>query len=409
MSEDTLRVFISYRRDLSQFIARSIFLDLRTHGYDVFMDVHSIDSGTFDTVIANQIAARPHFVLVLVRGSLDRCTEPDDWLRKEIEMAIGLQRNIVPVLGDNYTFKEAEPLLTGTLSELARYNALHLIHDYFDEGMERLRNRFLKQPARGKVLKPPTKEVDKALEIIDATVRLSDTQEKINQHIEHGNRAYRDGNYEQAVVHFNEAIYAHPTRSTLYCNRGWAHFQRQNWMAALEDFSKAVQLDSSSAPAIHALALTYEQLGEYAQAAAYYERTLQMDPSQSAAYVSLGSMLHYQGRYEEAIEQYARALLAQPSDGQAYLLRGESYFCAGRYVQALVDFKRARQYGADGARAMAGMAVTNYALKELDESVRYWRALLTQDGNYRDAEWSGRQLRWMPPLVAAARKLIAKV
>ena len=37
-------VFISYRRETSSFLARAIFLDLRHHGYDVFMDVESIDS-----------------------------------------------------------------------------------------------------------------------------------------------------------------------------------------------------------------------------------------------------------------------------------------------------------------------------------------------------------------------------
>ena len=29
-------VFISYRRDLSKYLARAIFMDLREHGYDTF-------------------------------------------------------------------------------------------------------------------------------------------------------------------------------------------------------------------------------------------------------------------------------------------------------------------------------------------------------------------------------------
>jgi len=38
-------VFISYRRKLSSWPARSIFGDLKRSGYDVFMDVESIVSG----------------------------------------------------------------------------------------------------------------------------------------------------------------------------------------------------------------------------------------------------------------------------------------------------------------------------------------------------------------------------
>jgi hypothetical protein len=61
MAEPQPTVFLSYRRNVSAFIARAVFLDLRQHGYDVFMDVESIDSGQFDMIILNQIAARGHF------------------------------------------------------------------------------------------------------------------------------------------------------------------------------------------------------------------------------------------------------------------------------------------------------------------------------------------------------------
>ena len=36
-------VFLCYRRNVSAFIARAVFQDLRQHGYDVFMDVESMD------------------------------------------------------------------------------------------------------------------------------------------------------------------------------------------------------------------------------------------------------------------------------------------------------------------------------------------------------------------------------
>ena len=46
MPEEQKTVFISYRRKPASFIARAIFMDLRAHGYDVFMDVEDIDAGT---------------------------------------------------------------------------------------------------------------------------------------------------------------------------------------------------------------------------------------------------------------------------------------------------------------------------------------------------------------------------
>ncbi len=109
------------------------------------MDVESIDSGTFDTIILNQIEARAHFLLILTPGTLERCSEADDWLRREIEYAIDKRRNIVPLLVNDFTFKGIEQYLTGKLADLPRFNGITIPPDYFDAAMEKLRSRFLKQ------------------------------------------------------------------------------------------------------------------------------------------------------------------------------------------------------------------------------------------------------------------------
>lgn len=147
MPDNAKTVFISYRRALSSMTARAIFQELRAKGYDVFMDVESIDSGNFDTIILRQIAARMHFILVLEPGSLDRTVKSGDWLRREIEEAIRLKRNIVPVLADGFTFDKASKTLPEKLSRLPSYNGVNLYHDYFVEAIDRLITRFLKPQA----------------------------------------------------------------------------------------------------------------------------------------------------------------------------------------------------------------------------------------------------------------------
>jgi hypothetical protein len=152
------RVFISYRRSVSWSVARAIFNDLHHQGYDVFMDVESIPGGQFEKIILNQIGARPHFILILNRGTLDRANEPGDWLRREIETALALQRNIVPILVEGFTWEDAAPYLTGKLAELQKYNGLPLPQEYFNEGLERLRTRFLQQPLQGRIVEAPASE-----------------------------------------------------------------------------------------------------------------------------------------------------------------------------------------------------------------------------------------------------------
>ena len=99
-------VFISYRRSVAPYIARAIFLSLRSSGYDVFMDIESIGPGEFESIILGQIEARAHFLSILTPGTLERCCEPGDWLRREIEHALKTGRNVIPMLVNNFRFED---------------------------------------------------------------------------------------------------------------------------------------------------------------------------------------------------------------------------------------------------------------------------------------------------------------
>src|SRR5262245_48162698 len=135
-------VFISYRRT-NFYTALAVYQYLTQHGYDVFIDYQSIDSGKFEKIIVENIKARAHFILVLSPSALERCAEPADWLRREIEMAIDANRNIVPLMTEGFDFGSPMVIhaLSGKLSSLNSYNGIRLFADYFFEGMEKLRQR----------------------------------------------------------------------------------------------------------------------------------------------------------------------------------------------------------------------------------------------------------------------------
>src|SRR5712692_11152128 len=91
-------VFISYRRDATgKPFARSLKQELTHHGYDVFLDVDSIDAGKWEEQILTQVPARAHFLLLLTPGALDHCGDQNDWVRREFELAVQSKRNVVPV------------------------------------------------------------------------------------------------------------------------------------------------------------------------------------------------------------------------------------------------------------------------------------------------------------------------
>jgi hypothetical protein len=127
-------VFLSYRRTNFHW-ALAVFQDLTQHGYDVFFDYTGI-------------AERAHFLVVLTPSALERCSEPADWLRREIEAALSCQRNIVPLMLEGFDFGSPgiARQLTGELAAIKHYNALSIRPEYFFAAMERLRGKFLNVP-----------------------------------------------------------------------------------------------------------------------------------------------------------------------------------------------------------------------------------------------------------------------
>src|SRR5580658_5401226 len=138
-------VFISYRRRTDFSWAQAIFENLTQHGYDVFFDVNGIASGDFEQVIVSNIEARAHFLVVLTPSALERCGEPGDWLRREIETAIESKRNIVPLMLEGFSFDTPAiaSQLTGSLAPLRKYNGLDVPASYFLAAMDRLRDKRL--------------------------------------------------------------------------------------------------------------------------------------------------------------------------------------------------------------------------------------------------------------------------
>lgn len=129
-------VFISYRREGGLDHARMIFTELKRRGFRCFFDFKELKTGKFTDGIHQAVRNCRYFVLVLTDGSLDRCiTDAEDWVRKEIELALSLGKPIIPVCpsGNRRGFPDGLP---ETLSVLPSIQISQLARDdLFDASM----------------------------------------------------------------------------------------------------------------------------------------------------------------------------------------------------------------------------------------------------------------------------------
>jgi hypothetical protein len=130
-------VFISYRREGGAETARLIRSELQKRGIDAFLDVDDLGASHFDERLLGEIERASSFVLILSPGSLRRCREEGDWLRREIAHAIEKKKNIVPVLKDGFDFPPVDSL-PSQIADLPRYNCVVYSHAYFGATIDKL-------------------------------------------------------------------------------------------------------------------------------------------------------------------------------------------------------------------------------------------------------------------------------
>jgi tetratricopeptide (TPR) repeat protein len=441
-------VFISYRRTTSRHLARAVFMDLRSNGYDAFMDVDTLDSGTFDLIILNQIAARAHFVLLLSLGALDRCNDPDDWLRREIEHAIDLKRNIVPIIEEGFSYAEATPYLTGKLADLPRYNGVPLYHAYFDAALDNLRNRFLKQPVYNIVLSPapaaeqiivrqqiqqianepaPTpKQVrarslfaqavsrhaagETALALAAYTEVLKQDPENARAYLNRGTLKIETEDYAGALLDLNHAVRLDPREPEAYAQRGWARNLRANMDGALADYDEALRLNPRHAQTLFRRGWLYHERGSFDAAIADHTQAIQLDPQNADYFSARAASYYHQGSYQLAVDDWTEAIRLRRDDaGLLYNNRGEAYFAMGHYLMAMADFKQANSLKPNQEIVLAGLAITAHALGHLNDARKYWREVLKRNKACADIDVAQKSFRWAEPLTEEARKMLLSI
>lgn len=90
-------IFLSYRREDGKNYARMLKESLVGKGYRVFLDLDELKDGIFDEQILHAIDSAPIYMLLLTKHCFDRCGNPQDWVRQEIEYALSRKKVIVPV------------------------------------------------------------------------------------------------------------------------------------------------------------------------------------------------------------------------------------------------------------------------------------------------------------------------
>lgn len=360
-------VFISYRRTNAPW-ALAIFQNLTQNGYDVFFDFSGIASGDFESVILANIRQRAHFLLVLTPSALERCGDPADWLRREIETALALKRNIVPLMLEGFDFSTPGIAnhLTGTLEALKNYNALRIPVEYFEEAMGRLREKFLNVPLEAVLHPTSVAALQAAQEQQAAATAAPAVADKELTAQEWFERALRTTDLEERIRFNSEAIRLQPDYAFALHNRGSSHWERGDLEAAWSDYTEAIRVKPDLAATYLCRGNLLWECDDVTLALQDYEEAIRLDPSDGEAYRRRGIARQKQGDKQGALEDFNEAIRLNPNDGRAYDERGNLRRDRGDLEGAARDHTEAIRLEPENFGAYNSRGLARWANEDLD-------------------------------------------
>lgn len=149
--------------------------------------------------------------------------------------------------------------------------------------------------------------------------------------------------FEQAMDDYSRAIEIDSSYAKAYYNRGLVLAQDlHRFHEALHDLDKAIELDPQYADSYNNKAMVLEKLGDKERALEFYRLALEVDPANMEAHNNVATMFFMDGRFEEAAREYETAIRIAPNDAELYFNLGLAYERMGKHALSRTHFAKAK-------------------------------------------------------------------
>ena len=162
----------------------------------------------------------------------------------------------------------------------------------------------------------------------DAVTSTKPEGAKLNQTIRCYSRAHvnfgvaldRQGNLDEAIKHYAEALRVRPDYAIARKNLANAFLQQGKFDQAIEQFEKFLQFEPGSVEIRISLGYVLSQTGKLDQAVIRIKEAIELQPDSAVAYYALGNAYQQQGNIQNAIEAFNKAVELAKASGEEQLV-----------------------------------------------------------------------------------------
>ncbi len=207
---------------------------------------------------------------------------------------------------------------------------------------------------------------------------------------------YFEDDFVNALDAFDQAISILPADerqedlqlAPLFFYRGITHSQLQNYLSAIGDYTRAIQLDNSYASAYNSRGNTYYSLGEYQLAVNDYNQAIQLDKNYAKAYSNRGLAYLFLNEYQLAIDDYNHAIKLDDSVPLVYNNLGLAYHSLSEYQLAIENYNHSIQLDENYVNAYVNRSNVYVDLGEYQLAIDDYNHAIQLDENNVDSHFN---------------------
>jgi len=190
---------------------------------------------------------------------------------------------------------------------------------------------------------------------------------------------YNSGDYEKAIMEFDDVIDSQPEMGEAYNDRAIAYFAIGEIDQALEDLNKAIELMKNPALSYNNRGYIYYFEGNYRQAIDDLEKAIELSPHLAKAYHIRGLVAMDMGNFKNAIADFDKAI--EFTDENLFSLKATVDYPRsqdqGQFTESISSLFMSLEYDADLPYVYADRAIAylnegklEKASEDLDDAVR---------------------------------------
>jgi tetratricopeptide (TPR) repeat protein len=162
-----------------------------------------------------------------------------------------------------------------------------------------------------------------------------------------GNLSLKEGNPEQAMYYFKEALKVDPCFADALNNLGTISFQQTHWDEALTYYNQAIRCYPEFLPAYFNRANTYYELKEYFNAQKDVQKIIAQKPDTAVVYFIQGLVDTKMRNYSSALIAFDKAIVLDSLNVEYKVNRGTVHYYLHQYPEAESDLATAAALNAN--------------------------------------------------------------